>query len=231
MASSAPASSLIEIADPPVSNRSHPIVDKSVAEKFKTFAICLCIAVGSGGASWLLLQFGFRFYAFGAGAIGLFAVIVAFGGSTVKSICPYCGSAIDSILNREEGRQVQCGKCYEYSTVNVSILRALDPATKSETPKFESPVYRKAVWPNACVACGEPPVRCDDLSKTTVGALPALMGHLQIIRGSVSGIPYCDKHRDKLALKVGSDKKMLLQWTSLRMMRRYLAANRNRPVY
>ncbi len=197
----------------------------------KTFAICLCIAVGSGGASWLLLQFGFRFYAFGAGAIGLFAVIVAFGGSTVKSTCPYCGSAIDSILNREEGRQVQCGKCHEYSTVNVSILRALDPATKSETPTFESPVYRKAVWPNACVACGEPPVRCDDLSKTSVGTIPALMGHLQIIRGSVSGIPYCNKHRDKLALKVGSDKKMLLQWTSLRMMRRYLAANRNRPVY
>lgn len=37
MASSAPASSLIEIADPPVSNRSHPIVDKSVAQKIEDF--------------------------------------------------------------------------------------------------------------------------------------------------------------------------------------------------
>jgi hypothetical protein len=228
MASSAPASNLIEIADPSIPNRSHPVLDKSTSEKLKTFAICLGIAVGFGGASWLLLQFGFRFYAFGAGAIGLFAVIAAFGGSTLKSTCPYCGSGIDSILNREEGRQVQCEKCFEYSTVNVGILRPLDPSTKSETPKFESPAYRKAVWPNAC---GEPPVRCDDLSKTTVGALPALMGHLQIIRGSVSGIPYCDKHRDKLALKVGSDKKLLLQWTSLRMMRRYLAANRNRQAF
>jgi hypothetical protein len=57
------------------------------------------------------------------------------------------------------------------------------------------------------------------------------MGHLQIIRGSVSGIPYCGKHRDRLALKVGGDKKLRLQWSSLRMMRRYLAANRNRPAY
>jgi hypothetical protein len=231
MASSAPASHLVEIADPPVPSRSYPVADKSAAEKLKTFAICLGIAAGFGAASWLLLQFGYRYYGFATGAVGLFAVIAAFGGSTLKSTCPYCGSSIDSILNREEGRQVQCEKCFEYSTVNVGILRPLDPVTKSETPKFESPVYRKAVWPNACVACGEPPVRCDDLSKTTVGAIPALMGHLQIIRGSVSGIPYCDKHRDKLALKVGSDKKLLLQWTSLQMMRRYLAANRNRPAY
>jgi hypothetical protein len=40
-----------------------------------------------------------------------------------------------------------------------------------------------------------------------------------------------DKRRDKLALKVGSDQKLLLRWTSLRMMRRYLAANRNRPAF
>ena len=47
----------------------------------------------------------------------------------------------------------------------------------------------------------------------------------------MSGIPYCDKHRDTLALRVGSDKKLFLRWTSLRMMRRYLAANRGRQAY
>src|SRR5882672_3083076 len=227
MASSAPASHLVEIADPPVPSRSHPVVDKSAAEKAKGFLVVAAIAVTLCAGSWWLWQNGYKFYAGIAGAIGIFAVIAALSGSTLKSKCPYCAASIDSILNREEGRQVQCEKCYEYSTVNVGILRPLDPATKSETPKFESPAYKQAAWPNACVACGEPPSRCDDVSKTTVGALPALMGHLQIIRGSVSGIPYCDKHRDKLALKVGSDKKLLLQWTSLRMMRRYLAANRN----
>ena len=130
MASSAPASHLVEIADPPVSSRSYPVVDKAPAEKLKTFAMCLGIAVGSGAASWFLLQLGYRFYGFGAGAVGVFAVIAAFGGSTLKSTCPYCASGIDSILNREEGRQVQCGKCFEYSTVNVGILRPLAPFDK-----------------------------------------------------------------------------------------------------
>jgi hypothetical protein len=51
---------------------------------------------------------------------------------------------------------------------------------------------------------------------------PALMGHLQMVRGSISGIPYCDRHRDKMSLKVGSDKKLFLCWGSLRVMRRYL---------
>jgi hypothetical protein len=57
------------------------------------------------------------------------------------------------------------------------------------------------------------------------------MGHLQIVRGSISGIPYCDIHRDKMSLNVGSDEKLFLWSSSLRMMRRYLAANRNRQVY
>jgi hypothetical protein len=51
------------------------------------------------------------------------------------------------------------------------------------------------------------------------------------MRGSVSGIPYCEKHRDQIQLKIGSDKKMIMCWSSLRMMRRYLAANRNRQAY
>ena len=231
MASPALASHLVDIADPPVPNRSYPVLEKEFSEKLKTVGLCLGIAVGFGAVSWLLLHFGFRLYGFGAGAVGVFAVIAAFGGSTLKSTCPYCNSSIDSILNREEGREVQCEKCFEYSTVNVGILRPMDSAARSETPKFESPVYKKGIWPNSCVACGEAPVRCDDLSKTSVGALPALVGHLQIVRGSVSGIPYCEKHRDSLGLKVRSDKRMFLQWTSLRMMRRYLAANRSRQVW
>jgi hypothetical protein len=231
MASSAPASHLVDIADPPVPSRTSPIVEKSAAEKLKMFLLTLSIAVGLGATSWWLLHNGFMFYVISAGAVAIFALIATFSGSTLKSACPYCGGVIDSILNRQEGRQVQCEKCHEYSTVNLCLLRPLDPATPSDTPKFESPVFQKSVWPKGCVSCGEPPVRFDDLSKTTVGAIPALMGHIQVLRGSINGIPYCEKHRDKLSLKVGSDKKLTLCWTSLRMMRRYLAANRNRPAY
>jgi hypothetical protein len=44
-----------------------------------------------------------------------------------------------------------------------------------------------------------------------VGLAPALLGHLQVVRGSVSGIPYCDTHRERLSLKIGIDKKLAMQ--------------------
>jgi hypothetical protein len=59
-----------------------------MAEKLKALAICLGIAVGFGGASGLQLQFGYRFYGFATGAVGLSAVIAASGGSRLKSTCP-----------------------------------------------------------------------------------------------------------------------------------------------
>jgi len=65
MASFAPVSNLIEIADPPVPSRSYPVVEKVLAEKLENVAMCLGIAVVSGGASWFLLQLGYRFYGLG----------------------------------------------------------------------------------------------------------------------------------------------------------------------
>jgi hypothetical protein len=231
MVNPAPAARQVETGDPPVPGRSSPIEDKPALEKLKASFVSLGIGLGLAAVSWILWHLGFRLYPVIAGAIALFAFAAALSGSTLRARCPFCGASIDSILNREEGRQVRCDRCSEYSTVNAGLLRPLDPATTSDTPKFESPVFRNATWPNACVACGEPPVRFDDLSKTSVGLAPALLGQLQLVRGSVSGIPYCDKHRQQLSLTIGIDKKLYLCWTSLRMMRRYLAANRRRPTY
>jgi hypothetical protein len=233
MASPAAASHLVEIADPPVPSRSSPVREMSLGEKLKIILKLAAFGLALCAGSWWLLHNGYMFYGISAGACGALFVIAALGGTNLTAACPYCGASIDTIATKDrgEGKQIHCEKCYEYSTVNTGILRPLDPATTSETPKFESPVFRNCVWPKGCVACGEAPVRFDDLSKTTVGGVQALMGHLAVIRGSVSGIPYCDKHRDKVSLKVSSDKKLWLCWTSLRMMRRYLAANRNRPVH
>src|SRR5258707_10925517 len=105
MASSAPASHLVEIADPPVPSRSYPVVDKAPAEKLQTFAMCLGIAVGSGAASWFLLQLGYRFYGFGAGAVGVFAVIAAFWGSTFQTTFSHCASRLRSVLYLGERRE------------------------------------------------------------------------------------------------------------------------------
>jgi len=45
------------------------------------------------------------------------------------------------------------------------------------------------------------------------------------------GIPYCEQHRDAVALSFDWTKKPILTWSSLRMMRRYLAANRGKEKY
>jgi len=207
-----------------------PIVEHSAMQKIKNFVLMLGIGVVLCVVSWWLLHNGFLFYGISSGAIGLFCVIGSFFCSVKKSSCPYCGGALD-ILDLREGRRVRCEKCNEYSTVNVGLLKPLDPATISETMEFESPVFRSSLWPNGCVACGAQPVRFDDLAKTSLGGAAALLGHVQVLRGSVKGIPYCDKHKEKLGLKVTGEKKMFFRWSSLRMMRKYVAANRNQPTY
>lgn len=230
MASPATASHLVDVIDPPVSNRTTPIQERSAFEKARNFILMLTAGVGLCGVSWWLLHHGLTLFGISAGVIGLFCAIGAFFGSALKASCPYCNGALD-VLDRKEGRRVRCEKCNEYSTVNAGLLRPLDPATTSENPEFESPVFRGAVWPNGCVACGAPPVRFDDLSKTSLGGAAALLGAVQVLHGSVKGIPYCDKHREKLGLKVTGEKKMYFRWSSLRMMRRYVAANKNRQPY
>jgi hypothetical protein len=234
MASPAAATHLVEIADPPVPRRTSPVREMSTEEKLKITALLVAVGAGLCVGSWWLFHHDATFWGIVAGAFGLLFCVAGLGSKNLKAACPYCGGKIDTIARKDrgEGTHVHCERCYEYSTVHAGILSPLDPAKVSETPKFESPVFQNSVWPKGCVACGEAPVRFDDLSKTTVGAVPALMGRLQVMRGSVSGIPYCDKHKDKISLKMSStDKKLIMCWTSLRMMRKYLAANRNRPVY
>jgi hypothetical protein len=230
MASPATAPQLVEVADPPVPSRTTPIQERSAFEKARNFVLMEAAGVAFCALSWWLLHHGVTFFGISAGAIGLFCVAGAFFGSAKKASCPYCNGALD-VLDLKEGRRVRCEKCNEYSTVNAGLLRPLDPATTSETPEFESPMFRSAVWPNGCVACGAPPVRFDDLSKTSLGGGAALLGAVQVLRGSVKGIPYCDKHREKLGLKVTGEKKMYFRWSSLRMMRRYVAANKGRAAY
>ena len=220
---------LVEVADPPMPSRTSPIQARSGGEKAKNFAISLLMGAALCGASWWLLHHGFMFYGVSAGLVGVFALIAAFVGSSEKAACPFCQASVD-VLDRTEGRKVRCEKCSEYSIVNAGLVRPLDPTTVSEKPEFESPAFRNGVWPKGCVACGATPARLDDLSTTSVGGAAVLVGVLQVMRGAVKGVPYCERHRDTLTLKVTSDKKLFLRWTSLRMMRRYLAANRGAQI-
>ncbi len=230
MANAAAAFQLVEAADPPVPSRTSPIEEPSIGEKVKDFAVSIGIGLGLSALSyWLLTHHIFLVIGISAGVIGLAFTAAAFFMSSKKSSCPYCGVRLD-VIDCKQGKRVRCEKCNEYSTVNAGLLKPLDPTTTSETPEFESPVFRGGVLPNGCVACGAPPTRFDDISKASLGAAAAAFGLAQGVWGSVKGIPYCDKHRDKLALKVTGDKKMFFRWTSVRMMRKYLTANKGRQA-
>lgn len=233
MASPAPAMNLVEVADPPLPTRMSPIREMAFAEKLKVTAMLVGAGLALCALGWWLFHNGMPIKGAIAGLFGLFCVIAGLGPKALVSSCPFCGTKIDTISRKDrgEGKHVRCEKCSEYSIANAGVLRPLDPkSVVSDKPEFESPVFRNGVWPKGCVLCGEPPVRFDDLSKTSLNASAAALGMVKIAWGSIKGVPYCDQHRDKMTLKIGSDKKMFLCWTSLRMMRRYLAANRNRQA-
>jgi hypothetical protein len=105
-------------------------------------------------------------------------------------------------------------------------VRAHDPKAVSEVPKFVSPVFDSGVWPKGCVACGEPPTRLDEVKTHSVSYGNLAFGRLWVTSGKAKGIPYCEKHRDAVALKIDQQKRVTLEWCSLPMMRRYMAVNR-----
>src|SRR5262249_13555 len=119
-------------------------------------------------------------------------------------------------------------RCFEYSVVDAGKVRPMDPRISNDTPKFLSPVFEGAVWPPACVACGAPPTRFDQLQDRSLNALALPVAPVIISKGSLSNVPYGSHHKDSLKLNVGQDRKMDLKWCSLRMMRIYLALNRGK---
>lgn len=231
MASASPAQTLVEITDPPVPNRSTPVMDWSFAEKLKATLVLIGAGVLSCAASWWLLHNGSWLWGGGLGLFGLFCVVAGLGDKSLKANCPFCGHKIGSIPKKDWGQnaEVRCETCCEYSQVHTRILRPMDPNSTSDALKFESPAFRNGKWPKGCVVCGAAPTHFDKLSKFGVGAAEALVGSLSVMRGSVQGIPYCAGHSDQMRLKI-SDKKLYFGWYSLKMMRRYVAANRARPT-
>lgn len=221
---------LVDIGDPPVPNRFTAMMQLTGADVAQRIALPIGGGLLLGVWAWVCLRDGIWYWGI---VIGIFAALFLLGGlsttKTVAALCPFCEAKIFHISPGQNGQTVQCGKCYEYSEVNSGIVRPLDPKTFSEAPKFVSPVYRSNIWPRGCVTCGAPPTRFVTLSRVGASATSLLVtaGTQFTRRGEVTGIPYCDQHRDGVALRFRQSNKMLLLWCSLRMMRRYVAANRN----
>lgn len=221
---------LVDIGDPPIPNRLTPTLELSGADVAQRIALPISVGLLLCVWAWVCVRDGIWYWGI---VIGIFAAFFLLAGlsmtKSVAALCPFCDAKIFNVSPGQNDQALQCRKCYEYSELKGGLLRPLDPNTFSQTPKFESPVYRSNVWPRGCVTCGAPPTRFNTLSRVGASATSFLVtAGTQFTRsGEVTGIPYCEQHRDGIALKFRQSNKMLLHWCSLRMMRRYLAANRN----
>src|SRR5215813_513494 len=111
-----PVSNLVEVADPPVSNRTSPVREMSMQEKLKVVATLMGAGLALAAVGWWLFQNGSPIRGGLLLLFGAFCIIAAVTPKALVAACPYCGNSIDTISrkNRGEGEQIRCEKCSEY---------------------------------------------------------------------------------------------------------------------
>jgi len=176
------------------------------------------------------------------GGLGVVLFISIFTKKTDVGQCPYCLGNFTATPTIVASGLSRCEKCGEYSQIANKIVKPMDPATYSESPKFESALFKQGSMPNACAACGAPATRLDTVTSSTMNKTLAAAGAARLMTGTPGlaifsskqasiSIPYCDQHRNAVTIGFDWRKKPILTWSSLRMMRRYLAVNRGKEKY
>jgi hypothetical protein len=152
-------------------------------------------------------------------------------GKDEVSDCPFCGVAMHNLpLPDANGvpKPVQCRKCWEYSGLQKAFVSPYNPNAVEERPTFRSPLAQSVVWPNGCVQCGATPTRFDEGGTFAVNKGLLMVGAVRVKTFKLGGVPYCDAHKKAVEMKTEIGNKLFLDWRSLPMMRRYMAANRGR---
>lgn len=229
-------------ADPPVPNRTTRIAPPSAATVAKdnfNMGVMAAIFIAAGAVCYWMKHPVAACILGGLGIVFLFSI---FTKKTDVGECPFCMAEFrDSKLTVKDGL-MRCEGCAEYSQVANKIVKPLDPATYSKSPKFESAVFKQGSMPNACASCGVPATRLDTVSTSSLNKTLAVASAARLMTGAPGlavfsnkqanvTIPYCDQHRDAVTLSFDWRKRPLLTWCSLRMMRRYLAVNRGKETY
>jgi len=218
-------SQLVDVPDPPLPQRSSPLTAMSAADARKHTLTALAFAFVSGAGAGALFVYGHWIWGTIVGLVAFLFLAAAFGKKSRVAACPFCSATM--VITLEDGSDpLQCEKCWEYSAMVSGQLTPLPADTISEQPKFETPLFESSRWPKACVACGAPPTRLDEIKGRSLAAAQLVVARVAVQSARVQGVPYCDAHRDSVQVKVQQDRKVRLRWSSLRMMRRYLAANR-----
>lgn len=239
---STPTGAAPAAADPPVPNRTTRIAPPSAAVIAKdnfNMAVMASVFIVAGAVCFWMKHSVAGYILGGIGLVFLFSI---FSKKTDVGQCPYCMAEFrDSKLTVKDGL-LRCEGCGEYSQVANKTVKPLDPINYSKSPKFESAVFKQGGMPNACASCGAPATRLDAVSTSSLNKSLAVVGAARLVTGTPGlavfsskqatvSIPYCDQHRDAVALSFDWRKKPILTWCSLRMMRRYLAVNRGKETY
>ena len=229
-----PRPGMSDVTAPPVPTRGKPLRKPTHAEassKLTSGLFGLIFGALVGGA---LLYFGFKIV--GSAVLLLFCGIglaMIFSRNAEVSDCPFCGTALTQLRQPDANgapRPVQCRKCWEYSGLQKGFVSPYNPNAVEDEPTFRSPLAQDVVWPHGCVQCGAEPARFDEVSTFSVSKGLLVVGALRVSTFKLRGVPYCNVHKDAVAMKTEVGNKLFLDWRSLGMMRRYLAANRGRFV-
>ena len=216
----------------PVPNRSKPLRKPTHAEKtskVQSGLVGMVIGALVGGA---LLYFGLKIL--GGAALLLFcglSLLILFGSKDDVSDCPFCGAALHNLPQPDANgvpKPVQCRKCWEYSGLQKGFVSPYNPNAVEEQPTFRSPLAQSVVWPSGCVQCGAAPTRFDEVGTFAVNKGLLVVGAVRVKTFKLGGVPYCDAHKKAVEMKTEIGNKLFLDWRSLPMMRRYMAANRGR---
>jgi hypothetical protein len=230
VAAIAPAMS--DVVAPPVPSRSKPLRKPTHAEatsKLKSGLGGLLFGVVVGGA---LLYFGFN--VLGGAALLFFcggSLLILFGSKDEVTDCPFCGAAVHNLPQPDASGvplPVQCRKCWEYSGLQKGFVSPYNPNAVEERPTFRSPLAQSVIWPRGCVQCGAEPTRFDEVGTFAVNKGLLVVGAVRVKTFKLQGVPYCDAHKKAVEMKTEIGNKLFLDWRSLGMMRRYMAANRGR---
>lgn len=244
-----------DVEAPPTPRRSSFLTapDEKVVQSRRAYALS-AVVLGLGWAAFCFVL-GAKLLAYFF-LVGYGLVVVLRMAALKKApavMCPFCSEPIERFnLELRRGEPLRCQHCSEYSKFVLGRLIALDPGGPdaiAAKPFFRSPAFENAIWPNGCVLCGELPTRFDDATDerfqmrrlATPGAA-FVVPHPAVL---ITGIPYCDRHRDAVlpvapkemfdwpwkyfpgyAEKFAEKRTAFLLWRSLAMMRRYLTANR-----
>lgn len=229
-------------ADLPVPDRTTRIGRPTAEMEAKsnlTLGIMAAVFAAAGAVAY------WRGHSIGAcilGGLGVVLFISIFTKKTDVGQCPYCMANFTATPTIVKSGLSRCEKCGEYSQVANTIVKPMNPAAYSESPKFESALFKEGSMPNACAACAAPATRLDTVTSSTMNKTLAVAGAARLMTGTPGvaifsskeasiSIPYCDQHRNAVTIGFDWRKKPILTWSSLRMMRRYLAVNRGKEKY